>query len=251
MGSGQAGKVLGRTGLRLSAFGAGLIEGRPSDPPGLGVPRPCNWCDLPALVTAGQWSRLETLLRERPKNPDPAAPAGMNGAADSAGLSLAPSHDANVVEVERADAELLLHVRVGPTHWDRRMIQVVEQVLELTGRSAVDVLQLAPFDLERIKAGEPFRRLQELREAGRARYFSVWTDSVADARWVVENTPAHALTLDAPTADDGWRELLTAAGEEGTGIIAGPATAGGDVETAKRLLLDTPITAFTWPVDVA
>jgi hypothetical protein len=141
-----------------------------------------------------------------------------------------------------------VQLRIGPDQWDRRMTVAVDAALARLGRRNADWVQLAPFDLERIKAGEPFRRLQDLRDAGRARFFSVWVNSVKDAQWVMENTPAQTITIHAPHEDKGWPELFELAAEADTGIIATPMVADGNRIEARRMVRESGVTAFTWPV---
>src|SRR5690606_1394874 len=134
---------------------------------------------------------------------------------------------------------------------DRSMSEAVDEVLRRTGQPRIDVLQLAPFDLERIKAGEPFRRMQELRNAGRVRFFCLGVDTLKDARCVVDNSLVHAIRIGASHRAEGWAEVFDATNDTDTGIIAAPSVAEGDMDIAQRVLTDTPITAFAWPVDLS
>lgn len=208
-------KLLGRTGMALSPFGPMVIGERP--PAATELPgAPANWCSLPVTLPAAACARaVSRLLPE----------------------------------------EGYLFARVGPACWDRQMSGAVRQLISFLDRRWVEVLMLAPFDLERIKAGEPFRRLAELREAGLVRYIGVYAQSLRDARWVVENTPAHVVMVDVPGGpggggeDGGWAELFEIAGDAETGLIAGPSVADGDLRRASRWLEETPVTAFAWPVE--
>lgn len=179
-------------------------------PAGSGPPVPpddCNWCRLPADTSAAAWSTVRDLL--------------------------AP--DAVVIGV------------IDPTAWDHRMSDACSRLLGVTGRSRLDVWELGAFDLERIKAGEPFRRAIQLRDAGRIRFLGLCVRSIADALWAIDHTPAHVLTVDAPLDDPAWSELGNAAAESGVGLLATAAAVGGDPGLASRLIKDTMLTGVAWP----
>ena len=253
----MAGKILGRTGLRLSAFGPSL--GTSSDAPRMSsFDQPPNWCDIPVDVAVAEWAQLVGLLEGQwslalsawAQTADEGEASSAMGGEPAEGRSapLAPPAVAPEEEIHRPD--FFLCVRVGPAHWNQSMSIMVDQVLWRTGQPHIALLQLAPFDLERIKAGEPFRRLEELRDSRRVRFFGIAVDNLRDARQAVEQTPAHAITVHASYQEPGWPELFDAANQFDTGLIAGPAVANNNPETARRLLMDTPITAFAWPADI-
>jgi hypothetical protein len=253
-----AGKMLGRTGLRLSPFGAAL-NARSGASPMSSLAEPPNFCDVPAEVAPDAWAQLVGLLEGQwslalsawTESADQSEASSAVGGepAEGRGSPLSASAVSPNDDVHRPD--FFLMVRVGPEHWDRSMARAVEQTLWRTGQPHVDLLQLEPFDLERIKAGEPFRRLEELRDAGRVRFFGVVVDNLRDARWVLEQTPAHAVTVNAPRQAPCWAELFDAANETDSGLLATPAAADNDPDAARRILTDTPITAFSWPADIA
>lgn len=204
------GKRLGRTGLILSPFGARLGTGQASTtgPP----PQLFNWVDVPTELTRQQWLNA---CKKPPEPPDASSPYVL--------------------------------ARVGPAHWDRSMSQECDALLACIGRRRIEILQLAVFDLERIKAGEPFRRMLALRDAGKAKSLGVQVASFKEARWVIEQTPAHVISIDARLSDEEWSDLFALAREADAGLIAGPAAAGGDRDAALRMLANTPIAAFSWP----
>lgn len=236
----MAAKMLGRTALRLSPFGVAL-DMDSAAPPLSSFDAPPNWCDVTAEVSRDAWARLVGLLEGQWS-------LALSAWAHSADRPLGAAAVSPEDDIHRP--EFFLAVRIGPGHWDRSMAQAIDQLLWRTGQPQVDLLQLAPFDLERIKAGEPFRRLVELRDSRRVRFFGLSVSNLRDARWAVEETPAHAVAVHASYHEPGWTELFDAANQADTGLIAGPAVADNDLETARRLLTDTPVTAFTWPADI-
>ncbi len=253
----MAAKMLGWTALRLSPFGVAL-DMDSAAPPLSSFDAPPNWCDMTAGVSRDAWARLVGLLEGQwslalsawahsaGEEQSSSAPGGEPGGERGRPLGAAAVSPED--DIHRP--EFFLAVRIGPDHWDRSMAQAIDQLLWRTGQPQVDLLQLAPFDLERIKAGEPFRRLVELRDSRRVRFFGLSVSNLRDARWAVEETPAHAVAVHASYHEPGWTELFNAANQADTGLIAGPAVADNHLETARRLLTDTPITAFTWPADI-
>jgi hypothetical protein len=254
----MTGKILGRTGLKLSSFGASLDLH--SGAPLMGsFDGPPNWCDIPVDVASAEWAQLVGLLEgqwsqalsswARAADEGEASSAMGGEPSERRGPPLAAPAVAPEEEIHRPD--FFLYVRVSPAHWNQSMSVMIDQALWRTGQPHIDLLALAPFDLERIKAGEPFRRLEELREARRVRFFGVAVDNLNDARWAVEHTPAHAIAIHASYQEPGWPKLFDAANQLDTGLIAGPAVADNNPDTARRLLMDTPITAFSWPADIS
>lgn len=166
-----------------------------------------NWCDIPAELDADTWNRVARGLR----------------------------------------TNALVVARVGPGAWDRAMLPACTELLKRIDRSAVDIWQLSMLDIERVKAGEPFRMMIKLKDLGHVRHFSIRVNSARDAMWVIEHTPIHCVTVDLPYEEPVWKELLAAAKEAGTGLIGTTRTAGGDLHQARDLLAATTITAFSWP----
>ncbi|MBI4581808.1 MAG: hypothetical protein HY718_19080 [Planctomycetes bacterium] len=145
---------------------------------------------------------------------------------------------------------LVVVANVGPAGWDRRMVAACEDLLRQIGGTRVDLWQLDCCDRERIKAGEPFRRVQELRDGGLIRFVGIVVQTPRDARWVLDNTPVHAITLDGPVDDADWSEVWPAACESGIGLLATARAAGHDLARARGLLAATPIAGFAWPFDL-
>src|SRR6185295_15296358 len=102
-----------------------------------------NWCDVPVDLPKADWTKLAGVMRK----------------------------DATVM------------VRVGPKSWDRSMLTGCTELLQRIGRPSIDVWQLSMLDLERVKAGEPFRMMIKLRELGQVRFFGMRLNSVKDALW--------------------------------------------------------------------
>jgi hypothetical protein len=175
------------------------------------LPQQSNWCDLPADVLPSAWERVKLLL-----------PAD----------------------------NFIVQARVGPAAWDDNMLITCQELLTRTGRSSIDLWQLACFDLERIKGGQPFAMMRRLRDAGRIRFFSLRVTGLEDALWSLEHTPVHALTIDAPLVEPEWAELLHTADDAGVGVIATASCVGGDANRAEALLHSTSIASFSWPVGV-
>ncbi len=172
-----------------------------------------NWCDVPASLSATAWSTICGRVEASATAPEP----------------------------------LIVVARVGAGDWGRGMAGRCEALLAVLGRASIEVWQLAGFDVERIKSGEPFQRMHELRDAGKVRFFGVRVETARDACWAMENTPAHAVTLDGPITDDAWGEVLAVAEEVDAGVLATHRCVGGDRAAAERLLRDTPIAGFAWP----
>lgn len=166
-----------------------------------------NWCDVPIEVNDATWHR--------------------------------------VVSGTRPDAVIV--ARVGPTLWDRGMLPACSELLARINRRHVDLLQLSLLDVERVKAGEPFRMMIKLKELGHATYFSMRVSTLDDALWAIEHTPVHAVTLDLEYDARPWTKLFKAAEEAGTGLIGTTRTAGGELAHARELLASTSIAAFSWP----
>ncbi len=212
-------RALGRTGLQLSPFGLSL------DGAGVGAhpaPQSANWCDIRSDIDKADWGRLAALL---------AAPGSTR--AGSASVQT---------------GSVIVQARVGPDAWDRHMLMVCEALLAQTRLSTIHLWQLDGFDLERIKGGEPFNMMQRLRDAGRIGFFSVRVESPVDALWLIENAPVHAITLDADLDTREWHELIGIAAEAGVGLIATARCVRGESGQAWRLLHESSIASFAWPI---
>jgi aryl-alcohol dehydrogenase-like predicted oxidoreductase len=167
-----------------------------------------NWCDIPAEIDEATWAHAGRCLN---------------------------------------NDRCIVLARVGPRAWDRIMLTRCTELLARVNRTVIDIWQLSMVDVDRVNASEAFRMMIRLKEQGHVRLFSIRTNSIADALWAVQHTPVHCVTLDVPYDAKQWSELLKATPEEGKGIIATTATAGGDVVRARELLASTAITAFSWP----
>jgi hypothetical protein len=166
-----------------------------------------NWCDIPVELDEAGWSRVARCL-------------------------------------DSEQCHLL--ARMAAPAPERVMLARCTDLLARTHRKAIDVWQM-PVAAERVAAREAIRLMIHLREAGQIRFFGLRVKSLADAVWAVQHTPIHCLTLDAAYDAAGWTELLKAASEEDTGILATAQTAGHDVARARDLLASTSIAAFSWP----
>jgi hypothetical protein len=202
-------KPLGSTGLMLSPFGLCWGAAGVAAAARSEPPQASNWCDVSADLPPAMWERLRPLL---------------------------PSEG------------FIVQARVGPGAWDERMLAACEELCARIGCPAVDLWQLAGFDLERIKGGQPFAMLRRLRDAGRVRFFSLRVTGLEDALWSLERTPVHSLTVDAPLEEQAWPELLQAADDAGVAIIATADCVNGDGRRAETLLQNTTLTSFSWPV---
>lgn len=103
--------------------------------------------------------------------------------------------------------------RADPT----RLLAILDQ---LPGRRAVGVV-LQHAAAAQLKAGRAIDRLQRLRQAGRFDALVLEAATTADAEWMTDNTPAHAIVAAYDLADQsaGWRVLASAA-ELGVAILA-------------------------------
>ncbi len=204
-------KPLPGTELELSPFGVAPRDGTRE---AVVVPVPpgqASWIEAPLTVTSDGWRTLS------------AAVAG--GAA--------------------ASPPLLIRVPRG--NWDRSMIAACRDLPARIDRPQVDLWQLDPFDLERIKAGEPFRRMGALRDEGLIRWFSIRVSSVKDAVWCIEHTPVHVLTVDAPLDEAEAAELFSLAAETQIGLLGTAGTVRGDPLRALAMAGSTPLVSFAWP----
>jgi hypothetical protein len=76
-------------------------------------------------------------------------------------------------------------------------------------------------EITELKAGRPFHRLAQLRDAGRTQLAMLEAPDVADAEWMVESTPAHAISLPFDLSDQLAKyRVLPAAREMGTAILS-------------------------------
>jgi hypothetical protein len=138
----------------------------------------------------------------------------------------------------------VFQARVGPGAWDRNgMAAVCERLLSALGRESIEIWQLAPFDKERIKAGEPARAMMKLRDRGLVRFFSVRVSDLRSAEWVLQSFPLHTFTIDGPIELESWRALLDEARASGIGVLATGAAFGGDRDVAMQLIHQGLVTA--------
>ena len=139
-------------------------------------------------------------------------------------------------------------ISAEPDTWDRTLATRCRDLLASRSLPQLEVCQLDACDRERIKAGEPFRRLQEVRDLGLVRFFGMRVTSPRDARWAMESTPVHVLTLDAPLDEPEWAEIWSLAADLNTGLLATGRSVAGDPLRAAEVLDGTPICAFAWPI---
>lgn len=195
------------TELELSPFGVAVGE-EPSSSIAPAPDQP-SWIELRLEITSAQWQDVSE--RFAPSAPPP------------------------------------LLVRVPPVNWDRSMLAACRDLLARTHRACIDIWQLDPFDLERIKAGEPFRRMIALRDEGLIRWFSIRVGTIKDATWCIEHAPVHVITLDVPLESSEADELFALAEEMGIGLLGTARAASGDPARARSLAASTPLVSFAWP----
>ncbi len=204
-------RALGRTGLEVTPWGLQL-----TDPPHEATraisDRPAgavNWVDLPLTLNTEPWASART--RDGVRSP------------------------------------YVVAVRVAPSAWGREMIALCRDACARWEIETIDLLQLGTFDLERIKAGEPFRRMQQVRDEGLARRFGVVVESLEDARWMMEHTPISSMTVDGPLTDEAWSSLLEDAAEHELGVLATARAFDDRIDAAIRALESWPIAGIAWP----
>lgn len=201
-------RELGRTGQQLTPWGLW----RDQDTGGAvadNATGPCNWCDVPLRLAGEDWVGIAAALQ--------------------------------------AERLHFVAVRVDGQDWGREMKERCRTFGERTEIQTIDLLQLGEFDLERIKAGEPFRRMQQVRDADLARRFGAYVTTLKEATWVIEHAPVAVLTVNGPLTDDEWAELTASAGEMEMGLLATARAFAGQREEAQRALQQWPITGIAWP----
>jgi hypothetical protein len=87
-----------------------------------------------------------------------------------------------------------------------------------------------------MKSGGPFHRTNNLRQQGRCEFVFAEAESVADAEWIIANSPAHAVSVPFGIEDQTARWRVLGQGEElGTAILArAPHARAWDVEHPTR-----------------
>jgi aryl-alcohol dehydrogenase-like predicted oxidoreductase len=149
------------------------------------------------------------------------------------------------------------HLIVGVDSDDlvaRRNSALVER-LEALGRSNCDAVMLQEVDTDSLKAGRPFHRLSQLRDAGLTRMIFLDAASAEIAEWMTENTPAHAVAVPYDLSNQTARyRLFDVAKEMETRLLSRPASvrklsieAPADEAIAFRLA-DPHVTAIVEPL---
>lgn len=202
-------RELGRTGQKLASWG--IWKGpEPIRDAEIVIARDTNWCDVPVTLSAGEWSI--------------------------------------VCDAVHGGGPTFVIARLAPNDWGKEMEDRCRAFCGRARVEAIDLLQLGEFDLERIKAGEPFRRMQQVRDAGLARRLGLYVATLNEALWAIEHAPVVALTIDGPLTDDEWSELTTAATEMEIGLLATPPAFTYQRQAAEAALSRWPITAVGWPI---
>jgi hypothetical protein len=136
-----------------------------------------------------------------------------------------------------------------------RRNQVLVERLEAIGRSNCDAVMLQDADTDSLKAGRPYHRLSQLRDAGLTRMIFLDAASAEVAEWMTENTPAQAVAVPYDLADQTARyRLFDVAKEMETRLLSRRATvrklsidASADEAIAFRLA-DPHVTAVIEPL---
>jgi aryl-alcohol dehydrogenase-like predicted oxidoreductase len=89
-----------------------------------------------------------------------------------------------------------------------RRNRVLLERLEALGRSKCDAVMLQDADADALKAGRPFHRLSQLRDAGLTHMIFLDATTSEVAEWMVENTPALAVAVPYDLADQTARYRL-------------------------------------------
>lgn len=154
-----------------------------------------------------------------------AAPREVSAAAASAGADWAivpATLNSEAVAAHRAlAASFQLIIGIDPAALMHRASRPLEDRLALLGRDRCAGVMLQDVSRDQLKAGRPFHRLYKLRDAGKLRLIFLDADTVADAEWLIDNTPAHAIGIPFGIADQtAAYRVLAAAAEMGTAILS-------------------------------
>ncbi len=121
---------------------------------------------------------------------------------------------------------------------EARKAQSARERVTATGAHPVDAMMLEAASLGELKAGRAFQRLSKLRQQGSVRDLFLGAGEIAEAQWMIENTPAHAVMLPFGLADQ--TAAFTALGtamELGTAVLARRPTvarwSGAEVDDAR------------------
>jgi hypothetical protein len=96
-------------------------------------------------------------------------------------------------------------------------------------RSRIAAALLESTDANEVKAGWPFHRLAQLRDQGVIDLFLAEADDPLTAEWLVEHSPAHAVSVPFGTRDlNAQYRVLPAARELGMALLAAPPEREGD-----------------------
>jgi hypothetical protein len=136
-----------------------------------------------------------------------------------------------------------------------RRNRVLAERLEAIGRSYCDAVMLQDADTDSLKAGRPYHRLSQLRDAGLTRMIFLDAANAEVAEWMTENTPAHAVAVPYDLADqtaryrlfDVAKEMETRLLSRGASVRKFPIEAPPDEAIAFRFA-DPHITAMIEPL---
>ena len=96
-----------------------------------------------------------------------------------------------------------------------------EERLAALGRTDCDAVLLQDVETDSLKAGRPFHRLAQLRDAGLTKFIFLDAINAEVAEWMVENTPARAVAVPFGLADQNASfRLVGTAAEMGTKLLS-------------------------------
>lgn len=128
-----------------------------------------------------------------------------------------------------------------------RTSRLVEDCLSRLGQGGFAGLWLHDLTPNDAKAGWPFHRVSQLRQRQQVNWSFVECPDTAIAEWMVEHSPAHAITVPFSLADQSAKyRILPAAAELGTAILTRP-----DAHTPEELRFlasEEQLTAMVLPL---
>ncbi len=143
------------------------------------------------------------------------APAGVGEEALRAFVERHPSSQCGPAEAYS------LVLGVEPDHLLGREMREVVKRLEAVGRRECDAVMLQSASPAELKSGRAFHQLSKMRDGGMTQSVFLFTESVSDAEWLVENTPAHGVALPYGLLDQtAMFRVLEAADEMGTAVMS-------------------------------
>jgi hypothetical protein len=150
--------------------------------------------------------------------------------------------------------EVVLGVPAGALQ--ARRGAVVRERLDALGVARCAGVMLREVNPGAVKAGGPFHRLSQLRDAGTVDLFFAEAEDYATGEWLLHHTPAHAVAVPFSLNDltAKYRLLRDAAGF-GTGVIARPARSAWTaprafdaIENVSFLAGEEAVTAMLLPL---